>query len=108
MLDMPLGQLRQLVLADARQDVEVDVLAIGLERAAFSGIGLDALEPLVSDTRNSQIAGQRHMRSGTDRNLHLVVKRHGFTLMLEPPLMPSTAAIRVVCDPPQCFDLFAF
>jgi len=56
MLDMSLGELRQLELADSRQDVDIDVLALGLERATLSGIGLDTLEPLVGNIRNRQIA----------------------------------------------------
>jgi len=57
MFDISFGQLRQLVFADARQDVEIDVLTIGLECAAFSGIGLDALKPLVGNVRNVRSLG---------------------------------------------------
>ena len=105
---MALRELRQLHRTDARQDVQPDVLSILPERGALSRVGLDLLDPLLGHVSNGEVAVERHMRASADRDLRLLFVSYGFSLALEPLLMPFSAAVGVVRDPPECFDLLAF
>jgi hypothetical protein len=103
-LDRHRCQFRQPDFAEARHNVEIDVLAVLPKRTALPAVGFDLTEPVARRVGDGDAVARRDVNALTDIDPHFGMAVHRVLLAVEG--LDVTAAVLVqIIDNPRFFGL---